>query len=76
MHVSNSGNWSSVCGCFAVAGELWYDRPSLWPRWSTGNGDPKVKQDTFNLTPRVLRWQGLMGWMSLWLEMRKCPKAP
>lgn len=34
MHVSNSGDRFSVCGCFTVAGELWCDRPSLCPRWS------------------------------------------
>lgn len=50
--------------------------PPCGQLWSTGNGDPKVKQDTFNLTPWVLHWQGLMGWMNPWLEMKKCPTAP
>ena len=25
--------------------------PPCGQEWSTGNGDPKAKQDTFNLTP-------------------------
>lgn len=36
--------------------------PPWSQEWSPGNGDPQVKQDTFNLTQQVLHWQGLMGW--------------
>lgn len=49
---SNSGHGSGVCGHFIVPGGLWYkDSPPCGE--NTENGDPKAKQDTFNLTPVV-----------------------